>query len=92
MSYKALRQKVLGSPIKNHSARLWRVAENVQANLIKAPSDDRLLHAMSRVGELSRGLAQDLRDGQLTPEQVATLLDQLADLGELSFDRWMHSK
>lgn len=92
MSYETLRHRVFARPIAasdgNHSARLWRIAENVRDHARPDSSDDRLLHLMSRVGVLSRGLAADLRSGHTSPEAVATLLDQLAELGDLSFEQW----
>ena len=95
MSYEGLRQRVLGDPILasdgDHSARLWRVAENICDHARRNSSDDRLLHLMSRVGILCRSLAKDLRSGHTSPQQVATLLDQLADLGDLSFEQWQQS-
>lgn len=93
MNLEELRRRVLDRPIRasdgNHSARLWRVAENVQANVDFHSSDDRLLHLMSRVGVLSRSLARDLRSGHTSVEQASSLLDQLADMGEISFEEWM---
>lgn len=92
MSYDSLQMRVLSEPIfasdGNHSARLWRVAENIRDNANHHPTDDRLLHLMSRVGVLCRSLSKDIRTGHITIEQGATLLDQLADLGDLSFDQW----
>lgn len=92
MSYESLRQRVLDQPIiasdGNHSARLWRVAINVRDHAHHNSSDDRLLHLMARVGGLCRSLAKDLRSGHTSPEEAATLLDQLADLGDLSFEQW----
>jgi hypothetical protein len=35
-------------------------------------------------------LAHDLRSGHTSVEDTAKLLDQLADLGDLSFDEWLH--
>lgn len=91
----ALRKSVLGSPIVasdgNHSARLWRVAENLQSHALLNPTDDRLLHLMSRIGVLCQGLANDLRSGQTSSEEVATLLEQLASLGDVSFKEWRRS-
>lgn len=72
----------------NHSARLWRIVENVQAHADKAASDDRLLHLMSRIGVLTQGMAHDLREGHLSVADAAMLLDQLGVLGTLSFDQW----
>jgi hypothetical protein len=43
---------------------------------------------MSRVGGLSSYLAEDLRSGRITVDQAAIILDQLADLGKMSFDQW----
>lgn len=92
MSYDSLRERVFARPIGasdgNHSARLWRIAENVRDHTRRDSDDDRLLHLISRVGALCRGLAVDLRSGHTSPEEVATLLDQLADLGDLSFQHW----
>ena len=89
-----LRNRILNDPIYasdgNHSARLWRVAENVQQRVLRDEPDDRLLHLMSRVGEFCRSLSSDLRAGNVTIEQVATLLDQMAEVGEVSFQDWRH--
>jgi len=92
MSYDCVRQRILDQPIiasdGNHSARLWRVAVNVRDHAHRDSSDDRLLHLMARVGGLCRSLAKDLRSGHTSSEHAATLLDQLADLGDLSFEQW----
>lgn len=93
MGIEELRARILEAPINasdgNHSARVWRVAENVQQHALQQPEDDRLLHLMSRVGVLCRGLARDLRAGEVTKEQAATLLDQLADIGDTSLEKWL---
>lgn len=93
MSIDDLRERILSHPILasegNHSSRLWRVVENIQSNAHSDSSDDRLLHLMSRIGVLCRGLSNDLRSGDTSPEDVATLLDQLAELGDISFHQWM---
>jgi hypothetical protein len=93
MSYDNLRRRILDELISasdgNHSARLWRVAENIQDYAHHDPTDERLLHLLSRVGVLCRGLAKDLRTGHTTIGQAATLLDQLADLGDLNFEEWV---
>jgi hypothetical protein len=88
MDYDELRERVLSEPIGIHSARLWRVAENIREHSRREASDDRLLHLMSRVGGLSSYLAEDLRSGRITVDQAAIILDQLADLGKMSFDQW----
>lgn len=72
----------------SHGVRLRRIVESIQDHANREPSDDRLLHLMSRVGVLSKGLANDLKSGQITIEQAATVLDQLSQLGDLSFDEW----
>lgn len=94
-SYEELRRRVLDNRVLasegNHSMRVWRIAENIRANAHQHSSDDRLLHLMSRVGVFSRGLAKDLRSGHTSPQEAATLLEQLADLGELSFEQWKRS-
>lgn len=50
MKVDELRKRILGDPIYasdgNHSARLWRVAENVQHHARLDGSDDRLHHLM----------------------------------------------
>lgn len=93
MTIEELEEFVFQRPIMasdgNHSARLWRVAENVQDNVDCSLPDERLLHLISRVGVFSRSLARDLRSGFASPEQVAILLDQLADLGEIGFEEWL---
>lgn len=93
-SFESLRRRILDEPIYasngRHTGRLWRVAENVRANAQRASCDDRLLHLLSRIGVFSRGLAHDLRSGHTSVEDTAKLLDQLADLGDLSFDEWLH--
>lgn len=93
MRIEELRHGILDRPIigsdGNHSARLWRVAENISDHLNRKPSDDRLPHLMSRIGNLSRGLARDLRGGHTTAQQAAILPEQLADLGDLSFKEWL---
>jgi len=76
----------------NHSMRLWRVAENLRGCLNGAPSDVGLSHAMSRIGILCRGLATDVRSGHTPTEDVATLLDLLADMGGMSFDDWLDGR
>ena len=93
MSYHDLEKRIASRPILasdgNHSLRLCRIGENVAGQARRIRSDDRLLHLMSRVGVFSRSLATDLRSGHTSPEEAATLLDQLADLGELTFDQWL---
>lgn len=93
MSYREIRQRILHRPILasdgNHSRRLCRVADNVADHATREKADDRLLHLMSRVGVFSRSLATDLRSGEISPVDAALLLDQLADLGALSFDEWL---
>lgn len=93
MDYHSLRRCVLDNPILasdgNHSARLWRVAENVRDHACRDASDDRLLHLLSRLGLLCRSLAKDVRSGHTPPEQAATLLDQIADMGDLSLEQWL---
>jgi hypothetical protein len=93
MPYEDLRERVLAKPILgsdgNHSARLWRIAENVHEHALRSPTDDGLLHLTSRVGVFCRSLAADLRAGHNSPEDVAVLLDQLAELGDLSFEQWL---
>lgn len=95
MNFDSLRERILGQSIEasdgNHSARLWRVAENVRDHALHDSSDDRLFHLMGRVGILCRSLARDVRTGHNSIEEAATLLDQLADLGDLSFEQWMES-
>jgi hypothetical protein len=92
MKYDDLKRRVLENPVLasdgNHSARLWRVAENVRDHANRHSSDDRLLHLMGRIGVLCRSLAKDLRSGHTSPDQVAALLDRLADLGDLSKEQW----
>jgi hypothetical protein len=92
MSYDSLRERVFDEPIVasdgNHSLRLWRVAENVRDHARRDACDDRLLHLMARIGGLCRSLSADLRSGHTSPAEVAILLDQLADLGDLSFEQW----
>jgi hypothetical protein len=78
-------------PSGPHTARLWRVAENVRAHAEMQSDDDRLLHLISRIGILCRGLAADVRAGQVSPDDAATLLDQLADLGDFSLKQWLGS-
>jgi len=73
----------------SHTARLRRAALNIECHARRDSSDDRLLHLMSRVGILCEGLARDLRSGHTSAEDVATILEQMADLGKLSFDAWM---
>lgn len=95
MNCKFIRQRILENPILasdgNHSERLWRVAENVRDHARRDSSDDRLVHAMSRIGVLCRGLAKDIRSGHTSAEHAAVLLDQLAALGDLSFEQWRES-
>ena len=95
MSYASLREQIRDNliigPNGNHSARLWRIAESVRDHAQAESDDDRLLHLMSRVGELCRGLAADLRSGHTTPGEAATLLENLAELGSLSFHQWFGS-
>lgn len=92
LSVDSLRERVMRNPIGGHSMRLWRVAENISDHAKGDTSDDRLLHLMSRIGVLSRGMATELRSGQITQDEVAELLDQLAELGEISFDEWLRHK
>lgn len=96
MNVEELRTRIIESPIYasdgNHSLRLWRVAENIQQHAEQCPTDDRMLHLMSRVGVLCRGLARDLREGRVTAHDVATILEQAADIGELSFEEWLGNK
>lgn len=96
VNYDILREQVfrhpVGGPNGPHTARLWRVAENVRAHAETQTDDDRLLHLMSRIGVLCRGLAADLRAGQTSPNDTAMLLDQLADLGDLSHEQWLASE
>lgn len=93
MTFAEIEKRVFNQPILasdgNHSARLWRVAQNVRDHALEDASVDRLQHLMARVGVLCRGLARDLRNGHTSPEEVALLLDQLADIGDLSFAEWM---
>ena len=93
MNYESLRGRVLDQPILasdgSHSARLWRVAENVRDHVDRNPSDDRVHHLMSRVGVFCGGLAKDLRSGHTSVEQAATLLSQMAQIGDLSFKEWL---
>jgi hypothetical protein len=92
MTYEDLRERVLSEPILasdgNHSARLWRIAENVRDHALRDSADDRLLHLVARLGVFCRGLAADIRARQTSPEEAAILLAQLADLGEISFEQW----
>jgi hypothetical protein len=37
-------------------------------------------------------LAKDIRSGHTSPEQAATLLDQIADMSELSLEQWLAAK
>jgi len=95
-SYEDLRRRVLDNPVLasegNHSMRVWRIAENIKANAHQHSSDDRLLHLMSRVGVFSRSLAKDLRNGHTLPQEAAILLEQLADLGDLSLEQWRRTQ
>lgn len=93
MTYDDLQQRILDHAILasdgSHSARVWRVAEAVRDSADQGQGHDRLLHLMSRVGVLCRGLANDLRSDHTTAEQAAALLDHLADIGDLSFGEWL---
>ncbi len=93
MSYKNLKKNIVDKqlpPAKyHHRARLWRVAENVQGNAQGKPSDDRLLHLMSRVGDFSREVAADLSSGNMSSKEAAVLLGYLADIGDISFEQWL---
>ncbi len=95
MDYHTLHRRVLDRRIPasdgDHSARLWRIAENIQSHAVQDASDDRLLHLMGRIGLLCRGLARDIRSGHTRPKEAAILLDQLADIGDLSFEQWRRS-
>jgi hypothetical protein len=94
MSYESLKKNIIDKqlpPAKyHHRARLWRVAENIQANAQRKPSDDRLLHLMSRVGDFSREVAADLNSGEMSSKEAAMLLGYLADMGDISFEQWLH--
>lgn len=92
LSVDSLRERVMRNPIRGHTMRLWRVAENIADHAKRDTSDDRLLHLMSRIGVLSRGMATEIRSGQITQDEVAELLDQMAELGEISFDEWLRHK
>ena len=96
MNLNSLREQILDQPIigpsGNHSARLWRVAENVEADADHDKQSDRLFHLMSRLGVLCRGLAADIRTGHISHDQAATILDQVADLGALSFEQSLRSE
>lgn len=70
----------------NHASRVMRVAMNLEDD--DPQKRARLLHLMSRVGDFSEGLAVDLRAGAISPEDTATLLELLADLGKLAFGEW----
>lgn len=87
----SLREQILKQPIigpsGNHSARLWRVAENAEVSADHDKHSNRLLHLMSRVGVLCRGLAADLRTGHISQDEAAIIMDQVADLGDLSFEQ-----
>lgn len=89
----ALRKRILGTPLLasdgSHSARLWRVAENLIEAARETSPNDALLHLMSRVGVFCRGLAEDLQAGRVSEADAAKLLDQLADVGDLGFRRWL---
>lgn len=91
--FDALAKRLFDAPIHasdgSHSARLLRVAENIRSQAQRDSSDDRLLHLMSRIGVLCRGLAKDVRSGHTSVEEATTILDQLADIGEFSFDQWL---
>lgn len=93
MNYNDLEKRVFSRTILasngSHSGRVWRVAENVREHARTDSSDDRLLHVMSRVGVLCRTLAEDMRTGYTSAEDAATILDQLADIGDLSFEDWL---
>ena len=93
MKLDKLRGRVLARPINasdgSHSQRLWRIAENIQSQALPKGRDDRLLHLMSRIGNLTRPLAKDIRSGFVSVEDAAVLSDQLADLGDIYFSEWM---
>lgn len=95
MDLSALRTKIMKHPISasdgNHSARLERVLDNIQNNARANVQDDRLIHLMSRVGVLTRTLARDLRSGFISQEDAATILEQIAELGDICFDNWRNS-
>lgn len=90
LNFDDLRELLFASPILgsdgSHSARLWRVAENLEAGFQSGSGNERLLHLMSRVGILTEGMAKDLRSGHIAPEQAADLLDHLGMLGKVSFE------
>lgn len=71
-----------------HTARVWRIAENVRDNLPEC-SGERLLHILSRVQVLTQSLARDLRSGHTSPEGAAMVLDQLAQLANLNQEEWL---
>lgn len=90
---KELSEAILSSPIGVHSARVERVLGNLLAHFQSDafdPQDDRLAHIMSRVGAFSRPLAEDLRNGAVSVEDAATLLEQLAQIGDLAFHNWLN--
>ena len=72
----------------DHSARLWRVAEGV----LEKNGSEGELHLLSRVGQRAKGIATDLRSGQLSPEDAARLLAQLATVGEVAFQQWLNGE
>jgi len=96
MSYEELRLRILANPIAasdgSHTERLWRIAENMRAQAQVGRLDERMLHIMSRVAVLCRGLSRDLRDGHTSAEDTASLLEQLARLGLMSSDDWSSSE
>lgn len=92
ISVDSLYERVMRNTIGGHSMRLWRIAENIAGHAKRDASDDRLMHLMSRIGVLSRGIATEIRSGRITANEVAELLDQLAELGEISFNEWLLHK
>ena len=85
MNFDQLRRKLLDEPIGIHSARLIRVLDNIATNRVADASDDRLLHVMSRVGVFAEGLADALKNGQVSPRDVEQMLRDLAAIGNVSF-------
>lgn len=72
----------------SHSGRLHRVILNLISHTKRDIDDDRLLHLMSRIGVLSRSLARDTRSGFTSKDDVANILDLIADAGDVCFDSW----
>lgn len=93
MKLEEFKGKVLARPLAasdgSHSHRLWRIGENIEDHALPKGRDDRLLHLMSRVGNMTRPLAKDIRSGFTSAEDAAVILDQLADLGDICFREWM---